>query len=285
MRVESAVRLDRAAVIARRDDLPAFPKIVGAILAALDDPDANLQLLVRHVGRDPVLTARVVAQANVAALRTRSGGKIGDLYTAASIIGLKALRETALFASLSDFMCGALPDHYWEHSATAAVCAEQLASHVGMVSECALVAGLLHDIGQLWLHRFEADRFDAARRSAAGRNVGIEVAERESFGVDHATLGGWLAEGWGLPLPICRAIAWHHHPDKAPGEPLVALVHVAEALANALDPTESGVTRVRELSERACDTLGLHWGADVERLFGRIDAVSRYNANFFRPAA
>ena len=38
MRVESAVRLDRAAVIARRDDLPAFPKIVGAILAALDDP-------------------------------------------------------------------------------------------------------------------------------------------------------------------------------------------------------------------------------------------------------
>lgn len=280
-----AGKLDRTDVIAWRDRLPAFPRIVDEILATLDDPDANLQLLVRHVGRDPVLAARVVAQANMAAVRARSGGKIGDLYTAASLIGLKRLREIALYACLSNFMRGGLPDHYWEHCATAAVCAEQLAGHLGMASDHALVAGLLHDIGQLWLYRFEPDRCRDAARLSSERGVGIEAAERELFGVDHATVGGWLAEAWSLPPAICRAIAFHHEPDKSGSEPLVPLVHVAEVLANALDPTGSGMTRVRELSDRACESLNLKWDADSERLFGRIDAMSRYNANFFRPAA
>lgn len=277
--------LDRNVVMSGRDRLPAFPRIVDEILSTLDDPDANLQLLVRHVGRDPVLAARVVAQANMAAAHTRSGGKIGDLYTAASLIGLKRLREIALYACLSNFMRGGLPDHYWEHCATAAVCAEQLAGHLGMASDHALVAGLLHDIGQLWLHRFEPDRCRDAVRLASEHGVGIEIAEREVFGVDHAMVGGWLTEAWSLPSVICRAIAFHHEPDKAGSEPLVALVHVAEVLANALDPTGSGMTRVRALSDRACESLNLEWDADSERLFGRIDAMSRYNANFFRPAA
>lgn len=154
-----------------------------------------------------------------------------------------------------------------------------------MASDHALVAGLLHDIGQLWLYRFEPDRCRDAARLSSERGVGIEAAERELFGVDHATVGGWLAEAWSLPPAICRAIAFHHEPDKSGSEPLVPLVHVAEVLANALDPTGSGMTRVRELSDRACESLNLKWDADSERLFGRIDAMSRYNANFFRPAA
>lgn len=277
-------KLDKAAVMAGRDRLPSFPGVVNEILATLDDPDANLQLLVRHVGRDPVLSARVVAQANVAALRTRAGGKIGDLYTASSLIGLKQLREIALYASLSHFMPGSAASHHWEHCVTTAVCAEQIANHAGMSCDHALVAGLLHDIGQLWLFHFEPERYREVLKAAYARGSGIEAAERAIFGVDHATIGGWLAEGWRLPGPICLAIAFHHAPEKAPAEPLVQLVHVAEVLANALDPTASGMTRVRELSDRACEALNLKWGEDVEQLFGRIDAVSRYNANFFRPA-
>lgn len=278
-------KLDKSIVMAGRDQLPAFPKVVDEVLSTLDDPDANLQLLVRHVGRDPVLTARVVAQANVAALRFRPEAMIGDLYTAASLIGLKRLREIALYYCLSNFMRDDLPDHYWEHCATTAVCAEQLAGHVGQASDSALVAGLLHDIGQLWLYRFEPDRFRDSVSLAAECGFGIEVAEQKIFGVDHATIGGWLAEAWGLPPAICHAIAYHHCPEIRLAEPLVPLVHVAEVLANALDPTGSCVTQVRELSDLACEALKLKWDADSEKLFGRIDAISRHNAIFFRPAA
>lgn len=121
-------------------------------------------------------------------------------------------------------------------------------------------------------------------REAATRTVMVEAAERERFGVDHAIVGAWLAEGWGMTRPICDAIRCHHAPDAELAEPLVPLVHVAEVLSNALDPTGDGETQVGYLSKSSCDALGLKWEESAIALFGRIDALSRFVATTFRPA-
>ena len=52
------------------------------------------------------------------------------------------------------------------------------------------------------------------------------------LGSDHAEVGGWLAERWGLPADMVEAIALHHSPERAEINPqLTSLIHIADSLA------------------------------------------------------
>jgi HD-like signal output (HDOD) protein len=51
-------------------------------------------------------------------------------------------------------------------------------------------------------------------------------------GLDHAQLGGRIAEKWNLPPILVEAIAYHHEPARATTEPHVTYwVHLADAAA------------------------------------------------------
>jgi HD-like signal output (HDOD) protein len=163
------------------------------------------------------------------------------------------------------------------------VCSEELALHTAAPASAsaALIAGLLHDVGQLWLYRFKADSFSQAWPHALANGIGIEQAERERFGVDHSVIGAWLAEHWTLPANIVTAIRCHHAPEQALGEPLVPVVHVAEVVSNALDLTGREENHVTSISSAACSALGLTWDESARVLFGRMEARSRHaNALF-----
>jgi HD-like signal output (HDOD) protein len=152
---------------------------------------------------------------------------------------------------------------------------------VPVSTSSALIAGLLHDIGQIWLHSFSAEAFRTTWNQALTHNISIEEAEREHFGVDHPTIGAWLAAHWSLPENIGTAIRHHHAPDAALTEPLVPLVHVAEVLSNALDLTSREENRVTSISTAACNALGLTWDDSARSLFGRMEARSRHANAFF----
>lgn len=278
--------ITRDDVVRTSDALPVFPRVIEDILATLDDPDANLKLLVSYIGRDPVLAGRIFSMANAAANHTRRNAAVRDLYTATSLIGLTKLRQMAIATSLAGFLHGALlpglAPGFWEHSAATGVCAQQLAVHARQPADTALIAGLLHDVGQLWLYRFEPQAFMAAWQDAESHRQVIVDAERERFGVDHTLIGAWLADTWGLPPAMCQAIRSHHDPDEALPDPLVAIVHVAEVLSNALDISGGASARVTYLSAEACELIGLNWDESVYPLFGRIEAVSQFVTTYFQ---
>ena len=280
--------ITRDEVVERSGALPSFPRIVIDILATLDDSEANLKVLVDHIQHDPVIAARVLSRANAAAVRTQRRSSICDIFTAASLIGAGSVREIALISSIGGFADNishttGMAATYWSHSVAVGVCSQELALHTtGSVSlDATLIAGLLHDIGQLWLSRFKADAFGAIWEPEISFGVGIEAVEREQFGVDHSTIGAWLAEHWLLPAPLVTAIKHHHAPDTALTEPLAPLVHVAEVLCNALDLAGQDKNRVTSISNAACNALGLVWGESERVLFGRMEARSRHaNATF-----
>ena len=285
----TATPLTREAVIELSATLHGFPRIVIEILATLDDPDANLNILVGHIQHDPVIAARVLSLANVAS-QTRQGKGISDIYTATSLIGMGRVREMTLTSSIGDFVDKLAPDSmaasYWQHSVAVGVCSQELALHIAapISADAALIAGLLHDIGQLWLYRFNAEAFRATWSQALTHAIGIEAAECERFGVDHSTIGAWLAEYWALPANICAAIRHHHNPDIALSDTLVPLVHVAEVLSNALDLAGRNENRVTAISGAACQTLGIEWNDSIQPLFGRMEARSSHANAFFAPA-
>lgn len=279
--------ITRDEVLKHSNALPGFPSVIAQIIAMLDDPQASTDMLVDHIERDPVIAARVLSLANTAATRTRRMSAVGDIFTATSLIGLNSVREIAVISSITDFFERMSPAgmtaSFWQHGVAVGVCSEELAAFTTSPasSAAALIAGLLHDVGQLWLSGFDAKAFRESWSTALNQNIGIDAAEREHFGVDHSTIGAWLAEHWSLPVNIAVAIRHHHQPDAVLAEPLVPLVHIAEVLSNALDLTLRDENRVTSISSAACQALDLHWDESVRPLFGRMEARSRHANAFF----
>lgn len=277
----------RDLVIDKASELPGFPRVISEILATIDDPDANLNVLSQLIKLDPVIAARVLALANSAAAHTHPRAAVRDIYAATSLIGMGRVRQMTLISSCLDYFGKIGPANlgatFWQHSVAVGICGEEVALHIDkpVPASQALIAGLLHDIGQLWLYNFRAGSFRSAWNQALSSNCGIEVAEAERFGVAHPTIGAWLAEYWSLPPAIIKAIRHHHDGDADLDETLVPTIHVAEVLANALDLGERKENRVMRISAAACHSLGLVWDEDVRNLFGRIDARSRHANAFF----
>lgn len=273
-------------VLQSLQDLPAFPLVIEKILGALEDPDVTLNLLANYIEHDPVLAAQVLSLANRAG-HAHGGTSVTDVFTAISLVGLAKVREVALMVSLAGYVRGVAPsqgfESFWAHSLSVAVCGVELARSCPceVSVEDSLVAGLLHDIGQLWLQRFEPALFQEALHMAEQQKCPIEVAEKNRIGVDHGMVGGWLVQGYGLSASIAQAIACHHEVEGQLVDPVVAVVHVSEVLSNALDLTGRSGAHVATISHPSCRVLGLDWGEGTHALFGRMEARSRHALALF----
>lgn len=282
------LRLSEDEIIERANLLPAFPKVVADLLAKIDDDNATVSALIELVESDPVVTARVLSVANSAAKGGSWRKGLRDMHVAVSLIGLSRLRQIVISLSLADFARETpVSRGYWDHSVAVAVAAQELArlrplQESLLVSiDYALVAGLLHDIGFLWMARFYPLEFQMARHaSEQGSESTVEI-ERHYLGVDHCHIGRVLAAGWGLPSSIVEAISGHHQPNPASGR-LVAIVHVAEILAVALRLGVCDHNHLMNLSDSACIAAGLDWADDLNPLFGMIEARSRHLSRIFQ---
>ena len=276
-------QLSRQEVVEQTGLLPAFPRVIRGILDSLDDDNASTGGLVHLLQQDPVITGRVIALASSAAVSLRPGAAVHSLAGATSMIGLAKVREIVLNVGVAEFARDSqMSSCFWEHSAAVGVAAQELARHSHVSLDYALISGLLHDIGQLWMARFYPAEFHAVHCLVADGSTDIIKAEQEQFGTDHCWVGSVIAESWGLPAGVVAAIRFHHHPGAGLGEKLISVVHVAEVLANALDLTPRRDNQVTDLSAVACEALGLDWETDMNYLFAKIEARSRHAGAVFR---
>lgn len=124
-----------------------------------------------------------------------------------------------------------------EHSLAVSHLAQQIAkSHSDNkdLAEDALLAGLLHDVGQLLLAANLQEQYGRTLALARENDISLCDAEFECLGAHHGNVGAYLLGLWGLADPIVEAVAFHHQPTKCMADgfgPLTA-VHVANILAN-----------------------------------------------------
>ena len=260
--------------------LPVFPRIISEILQTIDDPNFNFNSLVRHVGHDPVLTGRVFSMANRAATHVQHDLQIKDLYKATSLVGVAKLQKMVILAAMANHFKDAseagMPEEFWARSLVTGICAQHVAAFAKLSTDTALIAGILHNVGKLWLFRFEPEAYrEILDMKKDSGTLPPSQIERERFGVDHAVIGSWLGEIWSLPVQICEAIRHYGDPDGANENPYADVVHVAEVISNALDLTRCSQSHVYGLSEASCRRLGLIWDGSSDDLFGSIEASIR----------
>jgi HD-like signal output (HDOD) protein len=139
--------------------------------------------------------------------------------------------------------------------------------------ERAYVAAILHDVGQLCFYIIDPVVFQEVYRQST---IDGKLIEREAaaFGVDHARIGGELAEHWELPQDFVSAIRLHHDATAVTSK-LQAVINLAESLARALDMPSSPTNRVTQLNAPAVEALGIVWGSEE-----MLDCFGRCRARF-----
>ena len=139
-------------------DLPSFPEIALQVRRVLSDPNTSVQQIVRVVGSEPALAARLLRIANSASLN-RSGRAITDLRTAINRIGHNMVRSAAISFSMNqmrhDNKLASLAPHLnelWERSTYVAAYAFVLARTCTRVNpDEAMLTGMMHGIGKLYI--------------------------------------------------------------------------------------------------------------------------------------
>ena len=265
------MQIQASEIIGQLHALPAFPAVVTRILETLDDEHAALGVLEQYLLSDPVISARILAAAN--RLVRHSGREaVGDIHTAVSYLGLNQVHDIVVSTSLLDFVKNShCTSVFWERSLAVGLCAQELAPWVGESQGRALVAGLLHEVGVLWLNVCHPREYKQVLIEQQLRDSDIVEAERALLGMDHTEIGRLLAGHWGLPADIVQAIADHHRPPPGPLAPLTGITHLAAVICSGLDlPFQPG-NEVRQVSSDALRALGPDWEERMPELLGRLE--------------
>jgi HD-like signal output (HDOD) protein len=236
------------------------------IRKALAEPDVGLTEIVRIVGTEPRLAARLLQAANSAAFNP-AGKHLTDLRAAITRLGHRPVQSAAMsFAVKQLRLAPALRsiskplNVLWEQSISVAAICQVIARRTRISPEEAFLTGLLHGIGRLYIMVRSVGKSD-------------KLYEDPNF-VDmiaswHPAIGKAVLENWGFDEHMAEALGDqddHDHGGKnEPG--LTDILIVAVALARVL----------REPGPRSVDTASI-------KSFGRLHLTAQNCAEILRHA-
>jgi HD-like signal output (HDOD) protein len=185
-------------------ELPSFPDIAMRVRQVLADEGVSPEKVVRVVGSEPALAARLLQLANSAALNF-SGKAVTDLRTAIARMGFNMVRSAAIAFAMSqlkkvDALKGLEEplDVLWRRSAGVAAMSHAVARRLAKVNpDTALLAGLLHGIGQLYILTRTAKHPELFKNEAVYHNIVRDW---------HSSIAKALLENWDMAEEIVEAV-------------------------------------------------------------------------------
>ncbi len=183
---------------------------------------------------DPALTSQILRIANSAFFKGLS--KITTIRNAIVRLGMKEIANIALLASQkSNFTSRyrtirAAMQSLWVHSVACAIGAQWIALNCGMRSRAqeALTAGLLHDMGKLYILIIT----EALKRRGNIRQVPSETILHEALNSLHSRYGYELLSLWNLPEPYAVVARDHHLEEFDESNTLLVIVRLADMACN-----------------------------------------------------
>lgn len=212
------------ALFERTAAMASLPTVALQIIELAKDENGSIEEMCRVIEQDPALTLKIVKTVNSSfyALRT----EVADLPTAASMLGLKKLRDAAFSVSMGRHFnrptpVGGLDRRLlWTHSVSVAAAARLIAN---ITQACppdeAYLVALLHDLGLLVADEHFSQKMPRVIAEASTGKDMIAV-EQGTLGFDHAQLGAYIVARSKLPARVSTAVSYHHHPLDCPEETL-----------------------------------------------------------------
>lgn len=226
--------------------IATLPEITLKIIKLVESPTSTAQDLHKVIANDPALCSRILKVVNSAFYGLP--GQIGSINRAIVLLGLNAVKNIAIAASLTKlFKGGALTPNFaardlWEHSVAVGAASKLIADHLKLafVDE-AFLAGLIHDIGIVVEIQYDRQKIIDALTKTGSDAAGVPQhslldAEEEVFGATHQDFGLGLCTKWKFPKSFANVTGFHHRPLEVPPEArtLVTITAIADRLAAGL---------------------------------------------------
>ncbi len=223
--------------------IATLPEITLKIVALVEDPKSTAQDLHKVIANDPALCARILKVVNSSFYGLP--GQIGSINRAIVMLGLNAVKNIAIAASLAKlFRGGDLTPSFsakslWMHSVVTAASCKMLADRMGFaVSDEAFLCGLIHDIGIMVEMQCDRNKLIEVIQRTGPDKAGIPAndmleAEDAVFGANHQLFGAGLCAKWKFPANFANVTGFHHHPMDLANDlrTLPCIVYVGDRLA------------------------------------------------------
>jgi HD-like signal output (HDOD) protein len=251
-------------------NLPPLPAVVLKVIEIVNREDTSAADLNRLISLDQGLSTRLLRIVNSAYYGFPR--RISTVTHAIVILGFNCVRNLVLGVSAFDMLsrkaggAGLNRERFWKHSVAAAMAASLIVEksniRTSAQTEEFFLAGLLHDVGKLFLDCYFPSQYAVAVAFADRESMPTVEAERLILETDHAIVAQRVAEAWNFPPSLASVIGMHHDPDqKSPFFESTAVVHAADWLAWDVDMGSTDSTHGPELSPVVAEWL--QWDGDT----------------------
>lgn len=193
-------------------ELPSFPDIAIRVQRVLADDNVSPERVVRVLGGEPALAAKVMSMANSAAMNP-TGRQIADVKTAIARLGFDMLRSTAISFAMSQLRKA---DQFkgiekqlnviWQRSVTVAAVSFAIAKRcTRLPPDTAMLTGLLHSVGKLYILT-RASKFPALFGDAAAYNNIVSEW--------HSNIAKALLDSWQISEVVVEAVHQFEDPER-----------------------------------------------------------------------
>lgn len=238
----AAIQENVQAAIKEISHIATLPEVTMKIIKLVEDPESTAQDLNKVISNDPALGARILKVVNSAFYGLP--GQIGSINRAIVLLGLNAVKNIAIAASLAKlFRGGKITPTFdardlWQHSIATATATRLLSNKAGLgLPDEAFLAGLIHDIGIMVEIQARRPKFIEALEKVEAEGCTLREAEFECIGATHEMFGAGLCKLWKFPVSFQYVTGFHHHPmDLAEkNRTLACLVHISDHIAGKME--------------------------------------------------
>ena len=263
MALEDSSRLMQTYVEKAMVDLPSLPTSIVQVVQATEKETVSTHEIEELIGADPAIATKLLKVVNSAYFGTPR--QISSINQSIAILGMHQVRNLVLSIGVLNALSSKsahtekMQRSFWERSFGAAACAQYLSKHKQLPPkdyETLFVAGLLHDVGILFLFtQFTTPYSEVIKYSSANSERLVDV-ERRLLHIDHAQLGGMLAHKWNFPENLEELISKHEYPGEPEANAAVSCVHVAARISSQVS-SDRIFGCAEELSEEYREWLGM----------------------------
>ena len=199
--------------------LPLLPKNIHILMKALADENLSYPKLAEVILNYPDISARLIHLSNSA--WSSPVAPITEIELACSRLGTSIVKSLCIALSVSShFNPARCPEfnteRYWTTSLLVAegagLLAAKIKSNTALAEQknSAQTAGILHNIGLLWLAENLPNETTYALRTVLSEPaLTVREAFHQRTSVDHCIVGGWIGKQWNFPDFLIAAIRYH----------------------------------------------------------------------------
>ena len=228
--------MDLEKIINDIDSLEPVSQVGNKVAEIMSDPESSVNDVVEIIKYDQAMTANLLRVCNSTLFGLTK--EIVSIKQAVAYLGIDKVACLVMVGNHSgnfkkahqgyDLEDGAL----WRYSVSSALIAQDLAERRQVKNISSLfTSALLKDIGKVVLNTYMREALNDVQTQVQEAGLTFIEAEKAVLGIDHAELGGKVAEKWNFNQATIDIIRNHHDPDRGPVDDLsLPIIYLADSI-------------------------------------------------------